>query len=114
MRQLQPNGKLKDCAFHGPEVRRLWHRCNKQDVSACADLERVFFSFITPIFCFLTAFNPYVFEFAIGLELPHLRQLHLRNTSGKRQDLPGAACSIAVDREGLFPTGWEVIWENWN
>ncbi len=63
MRQLQPNGKLKDCAFHGPEVRRLWHCCNKQDVSAYADLERVFFSFITPIFCFLTAFNPYVFEF---------------------------------------------------
>ncbi len=34
--------------------------------------------------------------------------------NGQRQALPGAACSIAVDREGLFPTGWEVIWKNWN
>ena len=34
--------------------------------------------------------------------------------NGQRQALPGAACSIAADREGLFPTRWEVIWKNWN
>ena len=39
------------------------HCCDKREMSACADLERVLFSFITPIFCFLTANDDLVFEF---------------------------------------------------
>ncbi len=50
------------------------HRCDKQDVSAHADLERVYFSFITPIFCFLTAFNRYVFEFPAEPLIEEIKQ----------------------------------------
>lgn len=40
------------------------HCCDKQDMSADADSERILFSFITPIFCFLTANDSLVFEFS--------------------------------------------------
>ena len=39
-----------------------------------ADLERVYFSFITPIFCFLTAFDRYVFEFPAEPLIEEIKQ----------------------------------------